>query len=201
MDLIKRYIESQIRKENAANIIISGISCSGKTTLAKRIIDIAKELELSCITLSQDDYFKNIDEIPKTAKGFLADSPNAFYSNEYIQDCIDIFKGKSIFSPEYDKSKNIRISKSKVVNPAQINIFEGLHTINLLKDKIDGLFIFLNVDYEECLNRRILRDKNDWDLSKEVVTRYWNDCIIPISKLYIEPQKKDADILMRGDEN
>ena len=112
------------------NLIISGISCSGKTTLSNKI----KKLYEDTTIFREDDYMKNIDSIPRYRGYLLMDVENAYLVDEYVKDVYKLLTFGSVNYPEYDVYRNMRLNKDKVVNKNEINVFEGLHTIDILKN-------------------------------------------------------------------
>lgn len=174
------------------NIIISGISCSGKTTLSNEIPN--------SLHFEQDWYFKDKKDIPLTRKGYLFDSPNAFHISEFKNDVENLLEYGTILIPDYDIKTNTRISKIRKITSKKINIFEGLHTINELKHLRDSIKIFMDTPLEECLKRRIQRD-TQYEISKQEVIRYFYEVMLPMYKCYIEPQKGLADFIIKGDED
>ena len=65
------------------NIIISGMTCSGKTTLSNYL---SKEYNMS--HFEEDWYFKDKKDIPLSRKGYLMDLPNAFNIEEFVNEYI-----------------------------------------------------------------------------------------------------------------
>lgn len=174
------------------NIIISGMSCSGKTTLSNQI--------KNSLHFEQDWYFKNKKDIPFTRKGYLLDSPNAFHLSEFKHDIEILLSEGIVYVPNYDIKTNTRISKDKKVTKKNINIFEGLHTISELKHLRNSIKIFIDTPLEECLKRRLQRDLQ-YGISEQEIIRYFNEVMIPMYKCYIEPQKKYSDLIIKGDED
>ena len=174
------------------NIIISGISCSGKTTISNEIPN--------SLHFEQDWYFKDKKEIPLTRKGYLFDSPNAFHMSEFKNDVENLLEYGTILIPSYDIKTNNRISKTIKVSTKNINIFEGLHTINELKHIRDSIKVFMDTPLEECLKRRIQRDTM-YGISEQEIIRYFYEVMLPMYKSYIEPQKEYADFIIKGDED
>ena len=174
------------------NIIISGISCSGKTTLSSKINN--------SLHFKQDWYFKDKKDIPLSRKGYLFDSPNAFYMTEFKEDVISLLKNGNVCIPEYDIKTNTRIKKIKNINKMKINIFEGLHTIGELKNLSDSIKIFIDTPLEECLKRRIQRDTK-LGIEEQVVRKYFYEVMIPMYKQYIEIQQEYADLIIKESED
>lgn len=168
------------------NIVISGCTCSGKTTLANK---------LSKTIMSQDSYYKDLKDIPRYRGKYLMDSINAFHSNEYLEDSISLLNNGMVYVPNYDISSNTRKSKDLKLIKSSINVFEGLHAISIL-NSIDALKIFLNTSLDECLKRRIKRDTSMYGINENLIIEHFNETIIPMYKSYIEKQKDMADIVI-----
>ena len=196
MDLA-RMIERKVQVDGICNIIIAGGTCSGKTTLANYLQSrLSKEFSVSLI--KQDDYYKDIQDVPKIRDGYLMDSPNAFHSSEFRQDAEKLLlEGKTI-APRYDMAQNKRISKDIPINRSQVNIFEGLHTLSMLEGLPDSLAIFLDTPLDVCLERRINRDTELYGVPIERVRENFNDCIAPMYHSYIAPQMEKAEVKMEG---
>lgn len=180
------------------NIVISGMTCSGKTTLAKRLVEhFSKRYRVSII--SQDDYYKNLEDIPRTPRGYLTDSLYAFHTEEFCRDVGYLLRNGEVKMPKYDVASNTRISKDKLVNCGEINIFEGLNTIHLLRGLKNSICFYIDMDDETCLARRIERDSRAFGVKEVRIREFWNDCIYPMSKRYIINQKEKADFIIKNE--
>ena len=130
------------------NIVISGMSCSGKSTFADEF--------KNSLHLEEDWYFKDKKDIPCIRSGYLFDSINAFNVSELKSDVDKLLRDGSVLVPNYDVVNNMRIDKNRVVYKEDIIVFEGLHMISILKDLRDTVSVFLDTDLDLCLKRRIL---------------------------------------------
>lgn len=194
---IYKELEKSLKSNGTVNVVIAGITCSGKTTLANNIRKYySNEYEVAIV--SQDDYFKDLPNIPRVKKGYLTDSINAFCTAEFKNDVQMLLQSGTITVPKYDVSTNTRIAKCKIVKVGKINVFEGLHTINLLRDLENSISIFINTEVWLCLRRRIERDTSKYCISETRIRQYWDDCIMPMCEQYIFPQKQFADIIING---
>lgn len=202
MDVYKE-IEKHLLNHNAVNVVIAGITCSGKTTLANTIRKYFSDKYVVAI-VSQDDYFKNLSDIPRIREGYLTDSIDAFHTTEFKHDVQLLLQNGVVTMPRYDVSTNKRIAKCKIVRNGKINVFEGLHTMYLLKELDDCINIFVDTEIETCLKRRIARDTSKFGVPEIRIRQYWNDCIKPMCERFIFPQKDFADIVISckgGDDN
>ena len=196
MDIIS-LIKHRVLTDGICNVIIAGGTCSGKTTLAENIRNqMSKDYSVSVI--KQDDYFKDIQDVPKIRKGYLMDSPNAFYASEFRQDADLLLKNGTAVIPRYDMAQNKRLSKDVRIMRSKVNIFEGLHTLTFLEGLPNALTIFMSTPLEVCLERRISRDTMLWGIAEQRIREHFDDCIAPMYHSYIAPQIKRAEIKTEG---
>ena len=195
---IAGIIRQKVRINGICNVIIAGGTCSGKTTLADNLkTELSKEFSVTII--KQDDYYKDLQDIPKIRKGYLMDSPNAFHAREFRQDIEQLLTGGASVVPQYDVAQNKRISKNAKMSRSQVNILEGLHTIMLLEGLPDTLTIFIDTPMEVCLERRICRDTGLYGVAAELVKENFTDCIAPMYHSYVAPQMEKAEIIADGE--
>lgn len=192
------YINNQIFNGNNANIIIAGCSCSGKTTLSNELKEKLDGKGMKVNIISQDSFFKDLDDIPKSEKGVLADDINAFHINEYLETVRNLLFTGIAYIPIYDLSINKRTEnfRKACLENINVNIFEGLHSIHILNNSFEAMKVFMDISLNTCLNRRIARDKKDWNIAERYVRRYWEECIKPVTKEQILNQKEFADFLI-----
>ena len=195
MNNLYEKIEKYLQSHGMVNIVISGTTCSGKTTLANAIRGYFSD-KYAVAIVHQDDYFKDLLDIPRGRWGYLADSIDAFWTEEFKHDVNLLLQNGVAIVPKYDIATNTRIAKSKIVRGGKINIFEGLHTIHILKGLDDCVTIYLDTGIETCLERRIERDTLKYGIPEERIREYWDDCIIPMCERFVFPQKAYADIII-----
>lgn len=194
---LQEEIKKYLQHHNKVNVVIAGPTCSGKTTLANEIRKdfVAKE---AVTIVSQDDYFKNLCDVPRGKTGYLMDSIEAFHQEEFKQDMQKLLQEGVAWMPRYQVATNTRIGKNKIVRDSKINVIEGLHTITLLQNIPQAIYIFVDTDMEICLNRRILRDTVQYKIPEAIIKKHWNDCILPMYQRDILPQKRLADLIIEN---
>lgn len=196
MDIVNQIRQKAIQN-GMVNVIIAGSTCSGKTFLANYLkAKLSGEFTVSII--SQDNYFKDIVDIPRVSLGYLTDSINAFHTHEFKQDIKTLLSCGKTIVPRYDVSRNKRIAKDVCVTSGQINIFEGLHVITLLSGLKNSLTVFLNTPLDVCLERRVERDNSAYGIPAERIRQNFYDCIMPMYCSYVAPQMEKADIKLKG---
>ena len=195
-DLLISYIELKLCQNKPVNIIIAGPTCSGKTTLAKKIKKAFPKRKVAII--SQDSYFKDLSEIPhKPRSGYLTDSIYAFDDRRFRSDAFELINKGKVLIPKYDVSNNKRVSeKGKSIVKGDINIFEGLHAITILEHFPNSINVYLSTSLETCLQRRIKRDTENYQIPVYRIREYFQECVIPMYELYIKRQKNKADYIL-----
>ena len=195
---ISGVIRDRVRRDGVCNVIIAGGTCSGKSTLANNLISLLSA-EFTATLVKQDDYFKDIRDVPKTGKGYLMDSPNSFHTSEFRQDCEQLVREGAAYIPEYNVAENKRVGKNTPIKRSQVNVFEGLHTIRLLGGFLPGsLTIFVDTPQDVCVERRVRRDTALYGVAEERVREHFADCIAPMYDSYIAPQREQADLTAEG---
>ncbi|MDO4543175.1 MAG: AAA family ATPase [Clostridia bacterium] len=176
-------------------ILIAGASCSGKTTLARKL---ANELEAyEPLLLCQDNWFCDLPNIPRAANGYLnLECAEAFCLEELRTAVLQLMQGKDILLPQYDVAANRR-SGLQTVASRPVVILEGLHTILLFHRMLQNRHsIFVNTPKQVCCERRVLRDTRLFGIDAERVRTHFNEVIYPFYAPYIAPQREMADELV-----
>jgi len=153
---------------------ICGRSCSGKSTVSKRLGEIYEDI----LYLKQDKFFrKGLDNY---------DRPESLMMDKFIDSLKKLRKGNIVYIP----SKMSTEIFDKLVFSKNIIIVDGFllyvnkEVVNLLDKKI-----FVEVSDENLLNRRLKRG-GDFDNYEYTI----NVCI-PESKKYEDIQRERADVI------
>lgn len=182
---------------------ICGRTGSGKTEFAKRI---ETELKLSSIDvgiISMDDFYEELSE-PDHVRAL---------DNRYDFDCIESFNidalydtiweaknGHDIAYNLYDHANHKHKPQPKKVEACDVWIVEGLYLF--AADKLLPLFdlkIFMEVDADESLIRRIRRDIVSRRRTVEGVLLQYERYVKPAYNSIVAPSREKADIcVLRG---
>lgn len=178
---------------------ICGGSGSGKTTLLKRISK--KYAELKPVIFSMDNYYLplNKQEVDKNGE-INFDLPTALDEERLAKDLTSLMNGQSIEIKEYHfnapPEKNILIT----LYPSDLIIVEGLFLFHYQQvKKILDYSIFIDVDSNTQLDRRLYRDQETRGYSRESILYQWENHVMPCYDNYLMPYKKDADFNFRND--
>lgn len=179
---------------------IAGGSGSGKSTLASKI---RERLKGRVSVIKMDNYYKCLDHLPVDERSKVNfDSPDAFDIELMVNDLIKIRQGENIECPVYDFEKHTRKSEKRNIYARRVIIVEGIFVL-AIQDVCDllDMKIYVDGDSDERLIRRILRDVK-WrgrELS-DIVSQY-TEFVKPMHEKYIEPSKKNADVILNGGKN
>lgn len=183
---------------------ICGGSASGKTTVAKKIIEA---LNVPWVTLlSMDSFYKVLNEEQhKLADDnqFNFDHPDAFDFELLIETLKKLKEGKRVEVPIYNFVTHAREKRFKFMYGANVIIFEGIlcFTNKELLNMMD-MKIFIDTDSDIRLARRLQRDITDRGRDLEGCLAQYERFVKPAFDHYIAPSMVHADIIVpRGGEN
>ena len=174
---------------------IAGGSGSGKTTLTNQIA--AQFLEQVTV-IKHDNYYKAHDDMDYDERSRLNyDHPNAFDTELMIEHLKALKQGKSVECPIYDYTIHNRSKDTITIAPNKVIIVEGI-LIFENKDLCDlmDIRIFVDTDADLRIIRRIQRDVMERARSLESVINQYLETIKPMHEQYVEPSKKNANVIV-----
>lgn len=180
---------------------ICGASGSGKSTLAD---SLAAALGDRCFVLQQDCYYKDHSHLPFEERCLLNyDEPSIFDHDALLQDVTDLMNGKAITRKGYDYANHRRADTEEIITPPDVLILEGIHCFHdqrLLA--LMYLKLYMNVDADICLLRRIERDINERGRSIDSISNQYRSTVRPMFEQYIRNYVNLADVIVaRGGKN
>lgn len=180
---------------------IAGGSASGKTSIIKKLKKIFKD---EILMIGHDYYYWNNDDLSmEERKKLNYDHPKSFETEKLIEDLKSLKKGHSVCLPIYDYTIHTRKKETLKVSPKPVIIVEGILILENkdLRDLMD-IKVYVDVDSDIRLIRRLLRDTKERGRSVDSVLTQYLNTVKPMHEEFIEPSKKHADIIIpRGAEN
>ena len=180
---------------------ICGASGSGKSTLAD---SLAAALGDRCFVLQQDCYYKDHSHLPFEERCRLNyDEPSIFDHDALLADVLALMNGQSITRKGYDYANHRRADTDELITPPDVLILEGIHCFHderLLK--LMYLKLYMNVDADICLLRRIERDIIERGRSIDSISDQYRRTVRPMFEQYIRNYVNLADVIVaRGGKN
>ncbi len=192
-DFEKRLGEAtkQIIDSKVINILLSGPTCSGKTTTANKIIGDYHEIGKEVTVISIDDFFFERDDSRTVKENEKIDYDSVDVIDlELLKECISKAKpGNNIKVPIFDFVTQSRIGhNAHYITEDEVLLFEGIQAVypevtSLFEDEFVGVFI--NVNEDVCLNgtlflrdeirlvRRLVRDRKFRGASADFTFYLW----------------------------
>ena len=177
---------------------ICGASGSGKTTLADELV---RDMGVDSAVINQDAYYIDHPDLSFEERCHLNyDEPSIFDHDLLYQDICALLEGKTVQRKAYDFSQHRRCDSNEMIYPATVIILEGIHAFYdpRLREKM-FLKLYINVEPDICLLRRISRDIKDRGRQIDNIADQYLSTVKPMYDRYIRNYIHDADVVvMKG---
>ncbi|MBX7219217.1 MAG: uridine kinase [Blastocatellia bacterium] len=175
---------------------ISGGSGSGKTTVARKIIESVGPDEV--VFLQQDAYYRNLGDMPLELRHKVNfDHPDAFDTDLLLNHIEALKEGESIEQPVYDYVTHSRKTEVIHVEPRPVIILEGI--LLLASPQLRALMnlkIFVDTDADLRFIRRLDRDVHQRGRTVASIISQYLTTVRPMHLQFIEPSKRYADVII-----
>ncbi|MCI0337923.1 MAG: uridine kinase [Acidobacteria bacterium] len=175
---------------------ISGGTGSGKTTVARRILENVSDEQVTY--LQQDSYYRNLGDMPLELRHQINfDHPDALDNELFINHVKALRAGEAIEIPVYDFSIHMRKNETIHVEPKPILIIEGiLIFVDAALRELMDVKIFVETGDDLRFIRRLKRDIDERGRSVESVIKQYLDTVRPMHEQFVEPSKRYADVII-----
>lgn len=174
---------------------IAGGSGSGKTTLTE---NLANHFQNQISVLRHDDYYRSQSNMsPEERANINYDHPSAFDTDLLIKHLDRLRCGKAVDCPIYDYTIHDRSDKTRRVESTDVILLEGIlifENQDILK-RLD-MKIFVDTDADVRIVRRLMRDVKERGRTMDSVVRQYLTTVKPMHEAFVEPSKKNADIII-----
>jgi uridine kinase len=181
---------------------IAGGSGCGKTTVVREII---KRLPKNSVAVIPQDayYWDNGHLTPEEKLSINFDHPNSIEWPLLVKHIDALRKGESIEMPVYSYIDCARLPETITIEPRKVIIVEGIliYSDIELVNRLD-IKIYVDAESDERLMRIIRRDTVERGRDPMKVLEHYTRWVKPMHLQFIEPTKRDADIIVpQGGEN
>ena len=181
---------------------ICGASGSGKSTLA---YELADAIGANCTVINHDCYYKDHSHLPFEQRCHLNyDEPEIFDHDLFLEDMKQLLAGHPITRKAYNYAEHRRDDRpDEMIDPPEVLIIEGIHVFydQRLCDLM-FLKLYMSVDADICLLRRITRDINERGRSIDNISEQYLSTVKPMFDKHIRNYIELADVIVaRGGKN
>jgi len=175
---------------------ISGGTGSGKTTVARRILEHVSDEHV--LYLQQDSYYRNLGDMPIGLRHQINfDHPDALDNDLFVNHIKALREGEPIEMPLYDFTNHTRRHETIRIDPKPILIIEGiLIFVDAVLRELMDIKIFVDTDDDLRFIRRLRRDVNERGRSAESVIDQYLKTVRPMHDQFVEPSKRHADVII-----
>lgn len=175
---------------------VAGGSGSGKSTVTREVLAAIGPEKVAVVM--QDDYYRDQSHMaPEDRRKQNYDHPDAFDWPLMTQHLAALRKGEAIAMPVYDFAADNRSSETITVKPAPVIVVEGLFALYDTKLRnMMSLKIYVDTASDVRFIRRLQRDMSERGRSAESVMNQYLETVRPMHKQFIEPTKRNADVIL-----
>ena len=180
-------------------ILVGGGTASGKTYVIHKVVE---QLGVDRVThFSIDDYYKDLSNLSmEERKKQNFDHPKAFDWKLMKEQLTALKNGETVEKPIYDYVNHNRAKETKIVEPKDLIIVEGIMAlVNKEIRELGDLKIFINASRERRLLRRMERDTNERGRSYESIVNQYFSTVQPMYEEIIGPSEYYADLIINND--
>ncbi len=175
---------------------ICGASGSGKSTLAQ---ELATMVNRSILIIPQDAYYFDHPDLSYEERCLLNyDEPSIFDHDLLLSDVRKLLSGERTPKKCYDYTLHRRSDPpGEFLEPRDVIIVEGIHAFcdPRLRELMD-LRLYMHVEADICLLRRIERDINERGRTIDNISRQYLTTVKPMFDRYVRNYEQYADVIV-----
>ena len=150
-----------------------------------------------------DAYYRDLSHLsPKVRSVQNFDVPDAVEHALLIKHLSILSDGGAVNVPQYDFTTHTRSTSTRSsVSAAQKVVFvEGLFALYWKEVRqLLTASIFIDLDGNSCLTRRIERDVKERGRTPESVKQQFQETVLPMYEQHVAPTRAHADLVLQGD--
>jgi uridine kinase len=177
-------------------IAIAGGSGSGKTTIARSVVDIVGRDKV--VYLQQDAYYRDQGQLSLEERAKINyDHPDSLELELMVEHLQSLRNGQPIERPVYDFETHTRTDETYTLVPEPAVIVEGILLLAdpHLREQFD-VRVYIDTEADVRLIRRLQRDIVERGRSVESVLDQYQRTVRPMHYQFVEPSKRYADIII-----
>jgi len=178
-------------------VAIVGGSASGKTWLSQKL---GGALGGKITRISLDAFYRDRSHLsPKRRARINFDNPASIDWAAFERVLSDCSAARDTQIPSYDFKTHTRLARTQELKPQDIILVDGLWLLRRPSiRRFFGMSIFLECSTRGRLGRRVRRDlRSRGRTGKSVQEQFWKT-VEPMHRKFVLPQRRWADVVLRG---
>jgi uridine kinase len=177
-------------------VAIVGGSGAGKTWLAKKL---RSALDPDATRLSLDDFYRDCSRIrPERRERMNFDHPRAIDWPVMQEVLDDLRAGRAARLPGYDFKNHCRLAARTSLACKPVVLVDGLWLLHRRSlRRVFDLKIFIDCPARRRRGRRLVRDLRSRGRTRASVLEQLKSTVEPMHDLFVAPQQKWADVVLR----
>ena len=175
---------------------ICGGSGSGKSTVAKKLVEVFGETQT--VLLAQDSYYKDQSDLPLEERAKVNFDHPESVDFDLLIGHLEALKGNQpVDRPHYDFTQHLRTTAVQRLEPKPIIIVEGI--LILHEPRLRRMFdlkVYVDTEADIRFIRRLRRDVRDRGRTLEAVVEQYLSTVRPMHLKFVEPGKEFAEIVI-----
>jgi uridine kinase len=157
---------------------------------------------MPCRVLPMDAYYRDLSHLTLEERAAMNfDAPDSLDHNLLVLHLKTLAAGGSINRPIYDFAMHTRKPATEDIDSCGgVILVEGIFALfwQEIRDRLD-VKVFIDLDSDICLERRIERDVKERGRTRENVRSQFFKTVLPMYDRYVAPTREYADMVFEGD--
>lgn len=175
---------------------VAGGSGSGKTTVARNILDLAGPDQVA--HLCHDNYYLDHSDLSLEERAKINyDHPESLDNRLFVDHLKQLQRGQDIACPIYDFTNHARLTRTNRITSRRVILVEGILIFAHPEiRKLLDIRVFVDTDADLRFIRRLHRDITERARSPESVIDQYLETVRPMHLEFVEPSKKHANLVL-----
>ena len=175
---------------------VCGGSGSGKTTVARNIVELASSDNVA--HFCHDSYYFDHSDLSADERARVNyDHPSSFDNDLFVEHLRTLQHHRAIEAPIYDFTTHMRLARADHLEPRAVILVEGIliFAIPEIRRLLD-IRVFVDCDADIRFIRRLQRDITERSRSPQSVIDQYLNTVRPMHTEFVEPSKRYANIVV-----
>lgn len=175
---------------------VCGGSGSGKTTVARNILELAGPDDVA--HLCHDSYYLDHRHLSAQERAQVNyDHPSSLDNQLFVEHLKALQHHQAIEAPIYDFTRHARLEQTQRIEPRRVILVEGILIFSMPEiRRLMDIRVFVDCDADIRFIRRLQRDITERRRTPQSVIDQYLATVRPMQTEFVEPSKKYANIVV-----